>query len=269
MAPQWRVNGVAVSLPGCAGVSMRAPGSGEKNAAPDARAPTRFRIQMTPDLSNRAALAMPVAFAKRAALVILVGGSLAACSGMGTVVDDSDPEAELPNLSMGRSIMEGLGAVPSRRIPINYTTRGPLVVPSDTTTLAQPEDASAVTAQADWPLDPDVESTRLLREAAARETARGDKGELIPSSELLAQRSPPPASRPSIERDPARPLLPSQLKAMPSLSSSNLYDAQGRPVRRALTEPPVAYLEPAPGAPVMIPEEPPKKRKGILSWMSW
>lgn len=208
---------------------------------------------------------------KRAAVLLIVGVGLSACAGMGTVVDEEDPETEVPNLSMGRSIMEGLGAVPSRRTPINYTPRAPLVIPASTATLAQPEDPNAVTASANWPVDPDVEQNRLLREAAERERARGDKGNPVPPSELLATRTPPtPRSNARTWDDPADPLMPSELERMPSLSANGLYDETGRPIRRALTEPPVTYLEPAPGAPVEIPEErPDPNRRGILGMLGF
>jgi hypothetical protein len=209
---------------------------------------------------------------KRTAVLLLVGAGLTACSSMGTVVDDDDPEAELPNMSIGRSLMEGLGAVPSRRSPMNYTPRAPLVVPKDTATLVQPEDPKAVTARADWPLDPDQESARLLREADARARARGDREELVPASELLDTRTPPKRKLVGDYSLNDKPLFPSELNKGPRSigGDASLYDASGRPVRRALVEPPVAYLEPAPGVPVAIPEEQPTAgRKGLFGWLPW
>ncbi len=201
---------------------------------------------------------------KRAASILAVAATLSACSGMGTVVDENDPETEIPNLSLGRSIMEGLGAVESRQQPINYSPRAPLVVPADTEVLAQPEDPARLASDPEWPLDPEVATVRRLREAEEREAARGDRGNTIAGSELLAVRTPPrPGPR---ANDAAGEIVaPSKLSgSFPAASEASLYDSQGRPVRRALVEPPVTYLEPAPGAPVAIPEEP---RKGFFSWL--
>jgi hypothetical protein len=202
----------------------------------------------------------------RAATLILVGGILSACSGMGTVVAEDDPDTEVPNLSMGRSIMEGLGAVPARRTAINYSPRAPLVIPANTAALATPEDPAAVAGN--WPVDPEVESARLLREAEKKNATR-DKRDPIPSSELMGLRTPPPAQVAPAQRD--GPLMPSELRGGPTSLASNgpLYDSAGQPVRRALVEPPVAYLEPAPGVPVAIPEDPPKKRTGLFAWLPW
>jgi hypothetical protein len=208
---------------------------------------------------------------KRTAVLLLLGVSLSACAGLGTVVDESDPETEVPNVSMGRSIMEGLGAVPSRRTPINYSPRAPLVIPKETAALAQPEDPRAVTAQANWPVDPDVEAARLMREADQRQLSRGDN-ELVPASELLATRTPPrPRKIVNSWDDPGKPLMPSELRKGPtSLAVNPIYTETGQPVRRALTDPPVTYLEPAPGAPVVIPEEQPSAEgKGLFSWLPW
>jgi hypothetical protein len=208
---------------------------------------------------------------KRTALFVVLGLALSACTGMGTTVDPDDPEMEIPNASLGRSIMEGLGAVPARQSPINYTPRAPLVIPKDPVALATPVDRSELSQDPNWPVDPDVQMARTLQEAERRENARGDRGNLVPASQLLDQRLPPAQSRaPSgvPGSDPASQLVsPTALMNSPTIGGSDtaLYDSQGRPVRRALTEPPVKYLEPAPGAPVVIPEEP-EKSWGLFNW---
>ncbi|WP_181705939.1 hypothetical protein [Chthonobacter rhizosphaerae] len=213
---------------------------------------------------------------KRLAAVAVLGLSLGACAAMGTTVAEDDPETELPTPSMGRSIMESLGAVPSRQMPINYSPRAPLVVPPSTAALAPPEDRNAVAAN--WPVDPEVETARRLREADRRAAARAERngeGEsaAIPPSELLATRVTPRTGPvdPQFydgERDPAQPLRPSQLKGpQVSLSSDGIYDQSGTPRRRALVEPPVTYLQPAPNAPISEPE-PTGPKKGIFNWFS-
>jgi hypothetical protein len=210
---------------------------------------------------------------KRLAALAVLGIGLSACSALGSSVAEDDPETEVPNVSMGRALMEGLGAVPSRRTPIKYTPRAPLVVPPTTTALAPPEDPNQVAALAEWPDDPDVAAQRRLREAAARDAGR-DRADPLPSSELLADRIPTDRSDrgPRVgDRDPAQPIMPSELNKgfrSTGIDDTGVYDLNGQPRRRALVEPPVEYLQPAPGAPVAIPEEP-KSNKGVLSWMKF
>lgn len=205
---------------------------------------------------------------KRSAPLLLAGVLLSGCAALGTEVAEDDPETEVPNVSMGRAIMEGLGAVPSRRTPIDYKPRAPLVVPPTTTALAAPQDPNALIARPDWPDDPDVATRRRLQEAARREAVR-ERGDPIAPSELMAERLPPSSQPrelpPSVAPDPARILRPSQLASPASLGGpESLYDEAGNPRRRALVEPPVEYLQPAPGAPVAIP--PPPKKKTMFSW---
>jgi hypothetical protein len=202
---------------------------------------------------------------KRLAILGLLGLGLSACSSLGTSVAEDDPETEIPNLSMGRAIMEGLGAVPTRTAPINFTPRAPLVVPPSTTALTAPESPNQVASLENWPDDPDVAAARRLREAAARDAARDDPADPVSGSELLSSRvQPAPRQRIDPRADPARPLMPSQLAGFKSTGATvdGLYDAAGQPRRRALVEPPVEYLQPAAGAPVAIPVPP--KKKGIL-----
>lgn len=213
---------------------------------------------------------------KRLAAFAVLGMSLSGCAAMGTSVAEDDPETEVANSSMGRAIMEGLGAVPARRTPINYTPRAPLVVPPKTamSSLQPPEDPNRIQNLADWPVDPEIAEARRLRAAEARDAGR-DAGDIISPSELMALRVPP-SQRPGphdSNYDPARPVMPSKLKGFTSTGSevAGPYDRTGAPQRRALVEPPVEYLTPAPGQPVAPPDpnEDPSKKKGLFSWLSW
>ncbi|WP_133121834.1 hypothetical protein [Pleomorphomonas carboxyditropha] len=203
---------------------------------------------------------------KRCALLAIAALSLSACSALGTSVADDDPETEVPNLSMGRAVMEGLGAVPARKTAIDYTPRAPLVVPPNKLALVAPEDPNRLEASGTWPEDNDLKARKVLADAAAREAGREDKDQ-VPASELLAVRVPDARTGSSsdltVTDADRRRVLPSQLGSMPRASSSRLYDANGKPVRKALVEPPVTYLEPAAGVPVTTedgsPPEPQKK----------
>lgn len=210
---------------------------------------------------------------KRYALLAIAALSLSACSALGTSVADDDPETEVPNVSMGRAVMEGLGAVPSRKSAINYTPRAPLVVPPNKLALVAPEDPNRLEASGTWPEDNDLKTRKILANAAAREAGREDKDQ-VPASELLAVRVPDArsgeASDASVTTTDSerRRLLPSQLVSMPRDSSSRLYDAAGKPTRKALVEPPVAYLEPAAGVPVTTDDGAPPEQKKKW-WKLW
>lgn len=203
---------------------------------------------------------------KRYALLAVAALSLSACSALGTSVAEDDPETEVPNVSMGRAVMEGLGAVPARKTAINYTPRAPLVVPPNKMALVAPEDPNRLEANGTWPEDNDLKSQRMLAAASARDAARGEDDTQLSPSELTAVRLPQsnrPMSTPNILEEKARPIMPSQLGDMPREGGSRLYDANGRPTRKALVDPPVAYLEPAAGVPVTTddgaPDAPKKK----------
>ena len=197
---------------------------------------------------------MIFASGKRLATLAVLGACLTACSSMGTTVAGDDTETEVPNASMGRAIMEGLGAVSTRKTPIDYSPRAPLVMPPATKTLAPPEDASKVAQMPNWPNDPDVARAKMLREAAARDAGR-DRNDTVPSGELTAVRLPddnssPVTRGPLVNNNERHVLRPSEIGKISGVSSDGLYDANGKPQRKALVEPPVAYLQPAPGVPV-------------------
>lgn len=209
---------------------------------------------------------------KRYALLAIAALSLSACSALGTSVADDDPETEVPNMSMGRAVMEGLGAVPSRKTAINYTPRAPLVVPPNKTALVAPEDPKRLEASGAWPQDNDIKARKILTDAEAREAGR-DPEDLVPSSELLAVRVPDARSKEASDASVTttdadrRRVLPSQLGNIPRDKSSRLYDASGKPTRKALVEPPVTYLEPAPGVPVTTEDgSAPEQKKWWKVW---
>lgn len=211
--------------------------------------------------------------ARKAALLVVVTAGLSACSSMGTTVADDDPETEVPNSSMGRAIMEGLGAVPSRQQGIKYTPRAPLVMPPSKTALVAPEDPNRVASLNDWPDDPDAVTARRLAAADQREKGR-DANQQTPASELMAVRLPNrQQTAPAYDMDKmGKPLMRHEFEGMKKtgdIDTSGVYDANGVPHRRALVEPPVGYLQPAPGADVTTKEpEAPQKPffKRLIFW---
>lgn len=209
---------------------------------------------------------------KRCVLLAIAALSLSACSALGTSVADDDPETEVPNMSVGRALMEGVGAVPARKSAIDYTPRAPLVVPPNKTALVAPEDPKRLEASGTWPEDNDLKARKVLRDAAAREAGREDKDQ-VPSSELMAVRVPDArnatGSEVTVSDSDRRRLLPSELGSMPRDKSSRLYDNNGKPVRKALVEPPVSYLEPAPGVPVTTDDGAPPEQQKKSWWKFW
>lgn len=211
---------------------------------------------------------------KRCALLAIAALSLSACSALGTSVAEDDPETQVPNVSIGRAVMEGMGAVPARETSINYTPRAPLVAPPNMKTLATPEDPNRLEASGNWPDDNDLKTKRMLAEADARDAARGKDVNQLSPSELAAVSLPASASAPSGNRineptmdERKKPVLPSELGSMPRQNGSSLYDANGKPLRKALVEPPVAYLEPAAGVPVTTDDGSPDQQKKW--WKFW
>jgi len=208
---------------------------------------------------------------KNFALLAVLTLGVSACSALGTSVAEDDPETEVPNVSMGRAVMEGLGAVKSRDTAINYTPRSPLVVPPNKLALAPPEDANTVAASGNWPVDNDEKARKNMAEVNARDAARGDKDALTPS-ELMAVRLPATSSSTAVATtsmdDQAKPLLPSEIGKMSKANANSLYDQSGKPIRKALVEPPVAYLEPAAGVPVTTDDGSPTPTKKSW-WKFW
>jgi hypothetical protein len=211
---------------------------------------------------------------KRCTLLAVAALSLSACSALGTSVADNDPETEVPNSSIGRALMEGVGAVPERKTAIDYTPRAPLVVPPNKLALVAPEDPNRLAASGTWPEDNDLKTRKILADAQARDVARGDNDQLSPS-ELMSVRVPDARSGAASDSDVTvtdsdrRRLLPSELGNMPRDKSTRLYDAGGKPVRKALVEPPVTYLEPAAGVPVTTDDGAPADPQKKKWWKFW
>jgi len=149
--------------------------------------------------------------------------------------------------------------VGKKQEPIDYAPRPKLVVPPSTADLPPPEVDDA-TANANWPKDPD--SAQAAAAAADNGTPNqfwvggktGDANLSIADSD--------PSKRPA--------LTPEQLaatkKAMAEAKGNTVaFDANGNPVRKYLTDPPVDYRAPDPTQP-LDPVTPVKKKKKFLWW---
>lgn len=183
------------------------------------------------------------------ASVLLVAG-LAGCSGTtyGTGIS--------PEKQTFQDVLS-IGALSApQKAPIDYRPRGGIVVPPTDSLPIPGTDAdsadrtASVSADPNWPKDPD----EAKRAEAAAKAARSDS--IVPNFILpKGQTSYSVASAESTPQTRAE-----GKKAWDELhkGKAGSTDANGNPVRKYLTEPPVAYREPDPNAPMT---EPPKTKK--------
>ena len=199
---------------------------------------------------------------KRLSAVAVVGLSLAGCQSLGTTVAEDDPETEVQNVSLGRAVMESLGAVETRRQPINFQPRAPLVVPPSTSALVPPEAPGQIAGSPDWPKDPERVAQERLKAAADLKKRYGDTDPRAVVDVRLP--TPPRAPGDLYEFRPYQTASERNWRMGKVADDTGVYDRDGNPRRQALVQPPVAYLQPAPGVPVAIPEEK-KSDRGLLS----
>lgn len=146
---------------------------------------------------------------------------------------------------------------------IDYEQRPNLVAPP-TNNLPPPSEGPALAEN--WPRDPDVTRAQIReanREAqrtmSDAEFARRDPGFRIPQepAQQRQQRIDNVANVAAAEEAAAG----NQRLAEARASRAGSFDAQGQPVRRYLTEPPVEYRAPDPNAPMTIQEQ--QSRRGF------
>lgn len=138
--------------------------------------------------------------------------------------------------------------------PIDYRPRGGIVAPPNNSLPppgSAPDVTAAIASDPNWPQDPDEAK-------AARRAARAAQPMNQPSPNFVlpkGQTSHSVANGEYSEQQKAE-----GKKAWDELhkGKTGTYDANGNPVRKYLTEPPVAYRAPDPNAPMT---EPPKKKK--------
>ncbi|SON54620.1 hypothetical protein HDIA_1079 [Hartmannibacter diazotrophicus] len=219
-------------------------------------------------------------------IALLLAGTtlLGACSATTTFVDEDDPNEIVGSGTMGRDILTAFGAVPPRTTRYDFKARAPLVLPSSTEQLPEPEQRNQVANTQDWPVDPDEQKNARFREVAAQDAVRDRKDQAyIPASQLLnvqgnkdVEAEIASRRRRVLSKDPQKPLTSAELGGVQALSGSSaggdLYDSAGNPIRKKLTAPPTTYLEASDQYPVAIPDEKdgkPRKRSGgiLSSWM--
>ena len=190
--------------------------------------------------------------------------------------------SDAPDVAAVKRLMAGIGAIDPETKPIDYKPRAPLAVPPSTAALPDPEAdvTEAANLPANWPRDKDAELLALQKSreatgtAALREADRGP-GRLSPE-EIHSGQSLRSAAAPSAEEQQARleemkdnannRLTPTELRTLKlnKPQSTALFDANGKPVRKYLIEPPVEYSAPAESAPLALPEE---KSRILPKWL--
>ncbi len=203
--------------------------------------------------------AMPnrIATGCRALRLPLIAIALAALAGCETGADgfNDGTVKEAPDTALIRGLMEGLGGVDPKKGQIDYKPRAPLAMPTSVAELPPPEEPQTA---ADWPETQDQDLERM-RAAYATTPLTGEK--LTPQQ----MRGFPEFSRAVRERAAQRQaqyemdggkLTPEQMKSqkLGKVDTSNLFGPDGKPIRRYLVDPPVAYSTPAPNAPLVAPD---------------
>lgn len=195
--------------------------------------------------------------------VVLAGPLAAAFASLllAGCVSNSEGYEEGVDRAAVRQIMSGLGAVDPQAKPIDYKPRAPLAMPAKLDDLPPPEDDKQSQVAANWPQNDDKE----LKELRAI-YAGGDPNTSLLTPEQMRGIRIGDGSRPDPVRDArdaeiregAR-LTPAEMKAQhegaTKVDTSRLFDPEGRPVRRFLIEPPVAYSTPAANAPLVAPSD--------------
>ncbi|CUA94753.1 hypothetical protein [Pannonibacter indicus] len=189
---------------------------------------------------------------------VMLGALAAGC------VTNSYGEQEAVDKVAVRKIMEGIGAVDPQAKPIEYKPRAPLAMPAKLDQLPQPEKPVTETA-ANWPAKED-KSLQEVR-AVYAQPGRGSDGELLTPEQMRgvqitgAQRQAKTAAdvRDDEIMDGAR-MTPAEMKKqsqgpLTRVDTSDLFGPDGKPVRRYLVEPPIAYSTPAGNAPLAMPND--------------
>jgi len=140
----------------------------------------------------------------------------------------------------------GLVALGQKRPAIDYKPRPPLAAPPAGAAPPPPGSASVASA-GDWPNDPDV--AEQARKAAAAKKRYDPKADTaydpalkIPDNSGISD----PEAKSAVTTKEKDELT---RKRMLAAKSAVGFDANGNPIRKTLSDPPVTYREPDPNAP--------------------
>jgi hypothetical protein len=156
--------------------------------------------------------------------------------------------------------MLSLGATKDEAKAISYAPRAELVKPTDTSVLPPPRDSVSAENDPNWPESPEVRSARIKAAADAREGGRDviSADVAISDKEGVTQEQIAANSRvssPPVHDRAKTTMSPEELDSSRGAFQARLRESkQGSPTtRKYLSEPPVAYRQPAASAPVGDP----------------
>lgn len=144
----------------------------------------------------------------------------------------------------------------TKRDPIDYKPRPGIVAPPASAALPPPGSQAVASASGDWPNDPDA--AMKARKAAAAKVRTGDAkidAQYDPDVPITAQKenkinwNDPNKDGPGVREGGSAAQDAEVRKLIADAKSSVSVDANGNPVRKTLSEPPVVYRAPDPNAP--------------------
>jgi hypothetical protein len=148
---------------------------------------------------------------------------------------------------------------------INFSPRPPVVAPPSTSTLPVPgSGASGQTLAADWPKDPDQQAADVKAQIAAAQAngrpitvkqGANAKLDVTPAVDVNS----PDNFKTTAEQD-------AEVKKLIAQENSVPVDANGKPVRQYLSDPPSGYLAPDPSAPPPTVTASAAGKKPLLKW---
>lgn len=186
--------------------------------------------------------------------------ALAAAASLGGCMQSTTyGTGEVPEMAIFREMTGGLGA--NKKEKIDYQPRAPLVMPPSNQELPPPAESTQV-ANAAWPLDPDKtpKGSRYQDDTPLDDISPAEFHRLKP---LAGRVGNPNWYKESNHYQPALDVINTkqQHEFKAALDDMN---GVGHKERRYLTEPPLAYREPAATAPTEF-EDIKKKRAGFFS----
>jgi len=174
---------------------------------------------------------------------------LAACVGSPTYGTDKSASEQLASDVTGI-----LSIGPKRREPIDYKPRPELVKPSAAATaqLPPPQDSVAANASPNWPESPEQKRARLRAEATANQDDPSYRSPIVSDVALAAEPSAKRKELGAAERGEDSGVNTRIKPAQREEFNRRLGETKqgSSTTRKYLSEPPIAYRQPAPTAPV-------------------
>jgi len=175
---------------------------------------------------------------------------------------------QMPEMALFREVTGGLLDKNTKKEPIEYQPRAPLVLPPAAGQLPPPMESGS-TASPDWPVDRD----QLVAEADARaedDDPRNDINQaeyrrLKPLQGVFPRQTPTMVSEDSGKEDYYQNIVHGRSQRQAFQQAVADSKGYGRTERRFLTDPPTAYRQPDPTVPMETAAAPQKKKGNFLT----